>query len=473
MSQNSFPQMSEKVQDEINRLSIGDDLKTLRQDVNVSDEDFIKFLREMMTPVRLSTKWVGNERMIDQRHQRRVAETLDADAEAIRTVTKLYDFSHPRWKRIKRIKSDAYNLWTRMSIDYPPEDGIRLIRRELIGEFVKNLDSLRAELQEAAVELNTQFEDIIAEGKLRRGVAFKREDYPDTLLGAFDIKYSFPSVECASEIRALNPQLWMKECAQLRENLDEALHRAETVYLEPTMKNPYPECRPTQNRTQNSTQSSTRNSPQNNPSRWIDESGDNDNGSSNSSGGDNEPADRFVPFRNAAEVLQDQRNALEADVLRIICNAFSLNLNQVRQATYQETGEYRLGIAGFQKIVYPPFPAKLTVAKPQRGKGVTFTLNRLLTNPIKFPLLAEFIKKRNLESTSRAVMLIGFHPRVKQYVAVTDILLEPDLLCFNVLIEEPIKEPTEQRRQHQLIFGEFDRILLAMRHQGLWSPYLD
>jgi lipid II:glycine glycyltransferase (peptidoglycan interpeptide bridge formation enzyme) len=232
MPQNTFPQMSEKVQNEIDKLSIGNDLKSLRQDANVSDEDFIKFLRNMMTPVKLSTKWVGNERMIDRKHQQQVAETLDADAEAIRTVTKLYDFNHPRWKRIKKVKNDAYNLWTRYSIDYPPEDGIRLIRRELIGTFVTELDKFRAELQEAAVELNTQFDEIISEGKLRRGVAFKREDYPGDLLNSFDIKYSFPSVECASEIRTLNPQLWMQECAQFRENLDEALYKAEAVYLE-------------------------------------------------------------------------------------------------------------------------------------------------------------------------------------------------------------------------------------------------
>jgi hypothetical protein len=224
--------MSERVQDEIDRLDMGGDLRTLRQSPNVSDEDFIKFLRNMMTPVRLSTKWVGNERMIDRKHQQQVAETLEADAEATRTVTKLYDFSHSRWRKIKRIKNDAYNLWVKMSIDYPPEDGIRLIRRELISEFVRKIDALRSELKEAEAELNNQFDEIIAEGKLRRGVAFKREDYPPTLLNAFDITYGFPSVECASEIRTLNPDLWMQECARLRENMDEALYKAEAVCLE-------------------------------------------------------------------------------------------------------------------------------------------------------------------------------------------------------------------------------------------------
>jgi hypothetical protein len=230
--QTMFSQMSEPVQHEIEQLSIDGDLKTLRQSDNISDEDFIRYLRNMMTPVRLSTKWVGTERKIDTGFQRQVAETLNADAEATRTVTKLYDFNHDRWRRIKRVKNDAYHLWIRMTIDYPPEEGVRLIRRELIKQFQIEMDKLRVELQAAAQELNTKFDEIIEEGRLRRGVAFKRTDYPDNLLDSFDIKYSFPSVECASEIRTLNPQLWMRECAQLRENLDEALHKAEAVYLE-------------------------------------------------------------------------------------------------------------------------------------------------------------------------------------------------------------------------------------------------
>jgi hypothetical protein len=226
-----FPEMSENVQDAIQKYSIRGDLASLRQDPRIGDEDFIHFVRNMMTPVQFQSKWVGQERKVDMKYQIAVAQTLNADTEATRTVTKLYDFNNDRWKKIKAIRNKAHDLWTRMSIDYPPQDGIRLIRRELIEEFRTQFDQLRVDLREAAIELNEQFEDIIAEAKARRGVAFKREDYPVHLLDSFDISYRFPSVECAAEIRTLNPQLWMSECAKLRENLDEALHHAESVYL--------------------------------------------------------------------------------------------------------------------------------------------------------------------------------------------------------------------------------------------------
>jgi hypothetical protein len=191
---------------------------------------------------------------------------------------------------------------------------------------------------------------------------------------------------------------------------------------------------------------------QTNPSRYI---------------ADDEPVEQYVPFQTAAEAAENQKNALEEDVLKIICTVFNLNPREICQAALRETGQYRLGIAGFQQVVQPAFPAKLTVAKPRRGKGEVLTLNRLFNNPVKFPLIADFLKKRYLESSSHRVMLIGLHPRVKQYVAVTDLLLEPDLLCFNVLIEEP-----EEQQQQQIVFGEFYRILTAMRNQNLWLPQI-
>ena len=222
---------SEAVQKEIDRLSLDGDLAKLRQDPNVSNEDFIKFLRNIMTPVRLSTKWVGSKRAIDSVNQARVASTLNADADMISSHKNLYDFKADRWTPIKKVRQAAINLWQRMSIDYPSEDGIRLIRRELIEPFRAEMTKLQQDLQNAAIELNTKYNDILEDGRLRLGDTFNAADYPPDFLSSFAIVYSFPSVETAAEIKNLNPQLWMDECARVRENLDNALYQAEEAYL--------------------------------------------------------------------------------------------------------------------------------------------------------------------------------------------------------------------------------------------------
>jgi len=223
--------MSDTVRTEVEKLSLDGDLVDIRQDPNISDEDFIKFLRNLMTPVRLSIRWPGTRRALTGENKSRASAAIDADMEMTDFATRLYDFKSDKWKRIKEVRQNAINLWRKMSINYPSEDGVRLIRRELIDQFTKSMREIQSELQEAAIELNERFPEILDEGKRRRGDAYHREDYPDNLLHSFSITYSFPSVECASELRKLNPQLWVAECQRVREDLDEALHRAESEYL--------------------------------------------------------------------------------------------------------------------------------------------------------------------------------------------------------------------------------------------------
>ena len=225
------PHMSDSVRNEVARLSLNNDLANLRQDPNVSDEDFIRYLRNLMTPVRVSTRWPGSRRALNARNKAIASSAINADADMAEFATRLYDFTTDKWKRIKQVRADALSTWRRMSIDYPSEDGVRLMRRELVETFVEKMKAFQRDLHDAAVELNDRFDEILEEGRLRRGDAWRREDYPENLLNAFALNFSFPSVECATEMRNLNPELWMQECNRVREELDEALHRAESMYL--------------------------------------------------------------------------------------------------------------------------------------------------------------------------------------------------------------------------------------------------
>jgi hypothetical protein len=189
-----------------------------------------------------------------------------------------------------------------------------------------------------------------------------------------------------------------------------------------------------------------------NPSRWPPAEDDN--------------REAMVPFYTPAEQAAEQRERLENSILDVIAKVFKLDLRAIKQANQIETGRYRLGIAGFQAAIHPAFPAKLTLAKRARGKGDVFTLNRMLKDPLKFHLFSEFFKQLKVESTGRPVMLIGLHPRIAGYVAVTNLRLEPDLLCFGVCV-------MEGDQQHSIIFGEFYRILQAMRDQNVWLPQVN
>jgi hypothetical protein len=182
-------------------------------------------------------------------------------------------------------------------------------------------------------------------------------------------------------------------------------------------------------------------------------------------------SERFVPIRSAKEVREDLEKSLEASVVKTICGVFNLNTKEIYRATYSETGERRLGVAGFTVAVSPRFPAQLICVKPSRGKGKAFTLNRLLSNPVKFPLIGEFIHEKLLNRSPRPLMLIGLHPRITSYVAVTDLDLEPAALCFHSVLE--VKTSEHSVKRISFIIGEFGDVLRAMQHQGVWHPEIN
>ena len=80
-----------------------------------------------------------------------------------------------------------------MSLPYP-EPGIRLIRQDQIETFNTQIDSLKAELDEAVRQLDQHFADMKSAARERLGSLYNPADYPPSLLGLFSVAHDFPSV---------------------------------------------------------------------------------------------------------------------------------------------------------------------------------------------------------------------------------------------------------------------------------------
>jgi hypothetical protein len=229
--QRKFEELSPKVKEIIQSAAINNDLDSLRKDAALTDEQFIKYVMEMVVPIRLSFKWIGIERRVGTEQQMAVAETLHADVDMHRTVRKLYNTDDRRWAGIKNVRNEAVRYWIKSTIDYPPEKGIRLLRRCRYQEFRQTMETFHQRLYDEVEILNPQLPDIIRESERLLGSSFDPNCYPDTFTGQFDMTYSFPSVEAALSIKEMNPQHWIDECSRVRENLDEAFHKAEELFV--------------------------------------------------------------------------------------------------------------------------------------------------------------------------------------------------------------------------------------------------
>jgi hypothetical protein len=83
---------------------------------------------------------------------------------------------------------------------------------------VQNLDRHFGELKQAAAE--------------RLGSLFNPSDYPETLVGLFDVAWDFPAVEPPDYLVALAPQVYEQERARVAARFEEAVQLAEQAFTE-------------------------------------------------------------------------------------------------------------------------------------------------------------------------------------------------------------------------------------------------
>lgn len=186
-------------------------------------------LRSTMAAVRISLSWLGVRKTLTREQKAQVADTFAAESDFLSAGKKLLDTRHPAYKAVTTIRSRIVSYWKGMTLPYP-EPGIRLIRQGDIEAFDNKMETLRAELEEAVDQLNEKYSDLKTAARERLGRLFNEADYPQSLLGLFELLWDFPSVEPPDYLRQLNPELYRQECQRVTARFDEAVRLAEEAF---------------------------------------------------------------------------------------------------------------------------------------------------------------------------------------------------------------------------------------------------
>lgn len=188
-------------------------------------------LRDSMAAVRISFCWLGTRKSLTPEQRAEAAQPFDAEGQYLSAGKKLLDTRHPAFKAVTAIKSKIASVWKSMSLPFP-EPGVRLIRRDKIDEFVGLMEEYKNELAEAVVNLDRHYGELKQAACERLGRLFNPGDYPETLIGLFDVSWDFPSVEPPDYLRELNPALYEAERQRIAARFDEAVQLAEQAFLE-------------------------------------------------------------------------------------------------------------------------------------------------------------------------------------------------------------------------------------------------
>jgi hypothetical protein len=179
--------------------------------------------------------WLGCRKTLTPDQKSQAAESFGAEREFLSAGKKLLDTSHPAFKAVTAVRSRIIAFWKGISLPYP-EAGIRLIRQDDIGAFTVQLTSLKAELDDAVIQLDEKYGELKAAARRRLGTLYNATDYPASLRGWFDVTYDFPSVEPPEYLRQLSPRLYEQEAARATARFDEAIQLAEQAFTEELSK---------------------------------------------------------------------------------------------------------------------------------------------------------------------------------------------------------------------------------------------
>jgi hypothetical protein len=188
-------------------------------------------LRANIAAVRVSFAWLGTRKTLTPDQRAEAALPFNAQGEYVSAGKKLLDTKHSAFKAVTSIKSKIASTWKDMSLAYP-EPSVRLIKREKIDEFVGLMEEYRVELAEAVANLDHHYGELKVAAAERLGRLFNPSDYPETLVGLFEVSWDFPSVEPPDYLRELNPALYEAERARVASRFDEAVQLAEQAFLD-------------------------------------------------------------------------------------------------------------------------------------------------------------------------------------------------------------------------------------------------
>ncbi len=187
-------------------------------------------LRATMAAARVAFTWMGTTKTLTAGQIALAAGTFDAEARSLSAGKKLLDVRHPAFRAVTAVRGMIGAYWKGISLPYP-EPGVRLIRQDKVEEFAAMMADYRGELADAVANLDRHYGELKRAAAERLGSLYDHADYPESLVGLFDVEWDFPSSEPPDYLKLLCPAVYRQERDRVAARFDEAVQLAESAFL--------------------------------------------------------------------------------------------------------------------------------------------------------------------------------------------------------------------------------------------------
>lgn len=187
-------------------------------------------LRSQTVACRLHTAKLGTRRALTRDQVRAAAAQFHADVRSLSASKKLVDTRHPAYREVLSVLGRAKGYWKSLTVPYP-DKGTRLLMRDRVADFDRQMGLYREALETAVQELQSCYADIRARAQERLGDLFDAQDYPLSLVDEFELSWEYPNIEPPAYLKSVHPQLYEQEMARIRSRFEEAVALTEQAFV--------------------------------------------------------------------------------------------------------------------------------------------------------------------------------------------------------------------------------------------------
>jgi len=188
-------------------------------------------LRANCLASKLHIKWLGVTRSLTADQMASLVDGSEVDSKMIRASKRLLDSAHPTMKLLSNIRNRMLGTWRGLTLPFV-EAGVRLIPRQLVGEFEARMSMLKDELASAVDELQQEWPRLKEAAAARLGAFYNPDDYPDNLEELFIVSWTYPETSVPSYLMAIDASVYRREAARVAQKFEQAVELAEQGFVE-------------------------------------------------------------------------------------------------------------------------------------------------------------------------------------------------------------------------------------------------
>jgi len=187
--------------------------------------------------LRVQVTGIPSRRCVSASQKAEAADQFGAETDSVSMSSLLWNAKEPAVRELRGAIAAISRTFHARDMTLPTvTDGLRMIKRDCVGDIDRLLRKQEIELTSKALQLKQALPAIIERERERRGRLFNEEDYRFDPTAAVAVRWWFPSVTEDSDLAELDSSVYQREVERVRQEMQGVVTKAEEQMAEEMYK---------------------------------------------------------------------------------------------------------------------------------------------------------------------------------------------------------------------------------------------